>query len=193
MKKLIIIVFLLFFPCAINAYSDETTVSGLELNNSEYSDIEVYMDSSNKIYIPVKQTAKILKIPFKENHSAKEITFFTNDGKEVVINKNGIFLNGILINSHSKFKKDGIIETDEFFIDENTASKIFDSDISIDAVSLCISVTNKNCEVLPDTEIFDDIPQKTPISPKEKGKFIIFSRPVWFEYTRQCMDECGFS
>ena len=81
MKKFIVVVFFLFFPCCINAYSDETTVSGLELNKSSYSDIEVYMDSLNKIYIPVKQTAKILKIPFKENSYFK-IFQIENDMKK---------------------------------------------------------------------------------------------------------------
>ena len=170
MKKIILAAFLLFFPCCICTYSDETTVSGLELNNSDYSDIEVYMDTSNRVYVPVKQTAKILKIPFKENHSAKEITFFTSGGNEIIVSKKGVFINGNSINSMPKFKKDGIIETDEFFIDAITASKIFDSEITIDAVSLCVSVINKNLE--SSSEIISDdktTPPPKTINPKEKG------------------------
>ena len=172
MKKFIVVVFFLFFPCCINAYSDETTVSGLELNKSSYSDIEVYMDSLNKIYIPVKQTAKILKIPFKENHSAKEISFLTPNGQEALISKKGVYLNNVLINSQLRFKKDGIIETDEFFIDANTASKIFDSDIAIDSVSLCVSITSKYLESSEKTETPENLTvQKPAVVPKEKGKF----------------------
>lgn len=172
MKKFIVVVFFLFFPCCINAYSDETTVSGLELNKSSYSDIEVYMDSLNKIYIPVKQTAKILKIPFKENHSAKEISFLTPNGQEALISKKGVYLNNVLINSQLRFKKDGIIETDEFFIDANTASKIFDSDIAIDSVSLCVSITSKYLESSEKTETPENLTvQKHAVVPKEKGKF----------------------
>ena len=170
MKKIILAAFLLFFPCCICTYSDETIVSGLELNNSDYSDIEVYMDTSNRVYVPVKQTAKILKIPFKENHSAKEITFFTSGGNEIIVSKKGVFINGNSINSMPKFKKDGIIETDEFFIDAITASKIFDSEITIDAVSLCVSVINKNLE--SSSEIISDdktTPPPKTINPKEKG------------------------
>ena len=173
MWKCLFVASLLFFSCCISAYCDETTVSGLELNKSDYSDIEVYMDSSNKIYVPVKQTARILKIPFIENHSAKEIKFSVSEDKEVIVSKKGIFLNGVLIDAKPKFKKDGIIETDEFYIDENTASKIFDSNISVDAVSLCVSVMNKDLGNLPkDAESYDDsIPLKEAINPKEKGRF----------------------
>ena len=170
MKYFIIILSLLFFFCGC-VYADETTVSGMELNDYEYNDIELYMDSSNKIYIPVKQTAKILQIPYKENHSAKEITFKTHESGEVIVNKKGIFLNGILLNSSLKFKKDGIIETDEFFIDASTASKIFESEFFIDKVSLIISVKNKYLKA-PDknNEIAESLHEKVPINPKEKGK-----------------------
>ena len=171
MKYFIIIIFLLFISAGAAVYADETTVSGLELNNCVYKDIEVYMDSSNRIYIPVKQTAKILEIPFKENHSTKEITFSQHELGDVIVNKKGVYLNGVTIISNPKFKKDGIIETDEFFVDTTTASKIFDSEISADNVSLIVSVKNKyvkSSEKQDSTE--EIIPAKNPISPQEKGK-----------------------
>ena len=130
------------------------------------------MDSSNKIYVPVKQIAKILKIRFKENHSAKEITFSSSEGRTVIVNKKGVFQDGILICPKLKFKKDGILATDEFFIDEQTASKIFESTVSIDTVSLCISITNKNLEIPENTETGEThAPQKIPVKPQEKGIF----------------------
>lgn len=172
MKYFITILFLLLFLCGVSVYADETTVSGMELNDYAYNDIELYMDSAGKIYIPVKQTAKILQIPYRENHSAKEITFTTRESGSVIVNKKGVYLNGIHINSSPKFKKDGIIETDEFFIDTETASKIFDSEVSADKVSLIVSVKNKymkppeeNNSAAEDVSI-----TKTPINPKEKGK-----------------------
>ena len=171
MKKVIIIIGLLLFQSCLSAYSNETTISSLELNNTVYSDIEIYMDSLNKIYIPVKQTAKILNIPFAENHSAKVITFNTAEGNEVKVSKKGVALNSVLLSSQIKFIKNGIIETDEFFVDEQTASTIFDSTITVDSVSLCVCITNKNLETVDKAKNSEEAnPQKNPLMPKEKGK-----------------------
>ncbi len=173
MKHFFIIVFLLLFFCSpASMAAVETTVSGLELNNSDYRDIEIYMESDSKIYIPVKQIARILEIKYKENHSSKEITFLTRNNEEVLVNKKGVFIKGKEISSSPKFKRDGIIEKDEFYIDEITASKIFDSDFNIDSLSLFVSVTNK---YLKKTENSESSNEKTAeikhIQPREKGKF----------------------
>ena len=139
MKKRVILLFTLFclFNC-VYAQDNETTVSTLELNQSQDIDLEVFMDSADRILIPVKQTAKILKIKYNENHSAKEISFLTHNNAEVLINKNGVFYNSEIITQVLQFKKDGILETDEYFIDEKTASKIFESDIQIDKTTLSV-------------------------------------------------------
>ena len=170
MKKIIIFLFLILFPCICYAQSDETTITSLEVNNSDTKDIELYMDSANHAYIPVKQTARILKIPFEENHSAKEIKFKTHNRESVVIKRDGVYLNNNKLDSTVTFKRDGIIESDEFFISEKTASRIFESDIEVDAVSLCVTLNNKYLTPSSDSQSEEEIPQKETITPKGKGK-----------------------
>ena len=172
MKNFILVVFLLFYPCCLTVFSDETTVSGVVLNNSVYNDIEVYMDSENRVFVPVKQTARILKIPLKENHSAKEITFTNFGGSRITVNKKGVFLNEKLLQAQTKFKKDGIIEIDEYYILQDTASKIFLSEVGVDTMSLCVNIQSKYIEI-PEksTKTEDEAPVKNPLKPKEKGNF----------------------
>ena len=97
MKFLLTILLLLCCVCGAYAQSESSTVSSLVLNESEYCDIEVFMDSSNRVFIPVKQTSKILEIPVTINHSSKEIRFLTYSGKEVLVSKEGVFMNGVKI------------------------------------------------------------------------------------------------
>ena len=94
MKILISLFLLLCCVCCAYAGQTSVTVSSLILNESEYYDIEVFMDSSNRVLIPVKQTSKLLAIPLTINHSSKEVVFSTYSGAEVLISKAGVFMNG---------------------------------------------------------------------------------------------------
>ena len=61
MKFLLTILLLLCCVCGAYAQSESSTVSSLVLNESEYCDIEVFMDSSNRVFIPVKHIVSLVK------------------------------------------------------------------------------------------------------------------------------------
>ena len=170
MKFLLTILLLLCCVCGAYAQSESSTVSSLVLNESEYCDIEVFMDSSNRVFVPVKQTSKILEIPVTINHSSKEIRFLTYSGKEVLVSKEGVFMNGVKILSSPIFQKEGILGSDEYFIDKTTASKIFESDVDVDSNSLSVRVENKHLITLTGKGGESVEEQKEILKPKPKGR-----------------------
>ena len=164
-----IFMILLIFFCINPVFAQtNTTISNLELNVSCNYDIEIFMDANNKIFVPVKQIAKILEKDFTQNHSKKEITLNTNNGN-IIINKNGVFLKNNKISSKVYFSKEGIIEPDEFYIDDVAASKIFNSKISTDNTTLFVYVQNEDIITIAENKEFTPT-QKEPIQPKQKGK-----------------------
>ena len=164
-----IFMILLIFFCINPVFAQtNTTISNLELNVSCNYDIEIFMDTNNKIFVPVKQIAKILEKDFTQNHSKKEITLNTNNGN-IIINKNGVFLKNNKISSKVYFSKEGIIEPDEFYIDDVAASKIFNSKISTDNTTLFVYVQNEDIITIAENKEFTPT-QKEPIQPKQKGK-----------------------
>ena len=93
MKIFILLVFLILGgACCAFSQTASTTVTSMTVNEAESYDLEVYMDSSNNIFLPVKQIAKIFNIPISMNHSQKEIIFCNFEEKKVRINRAGAFV-----------------------------------------------------------------------------------------------------
>ncbi len=172
MKYLILLV-LLFFSSFCQAFPQtiSTTVTSILINNSDYHDIEVLMTSDNKIYLPVKQTAKIFSLQLNINHSQKEVTFSNFECENITVNKNGIFINEQKLNNSFKFQKDGIIEVNEFYIDKETADKIFNSEFTVDPGSLCVQVKNNYIiKAESDDAKENTTDEKNILHPQKKGK-----------------------
>ena len=171
MKIFILLVFLILGgACCAFSQTASTTVTSMTVNEAESYDLEVYMDSSNNIFLPVKQIAKIFNIPISMNHSQKEIIFCNFEEKTVRINRAGTFVDDNKQQASVFFQKNGIIEPDEFYIDKQTASFIFNSDFNIDESSLVVSVVNKYIVKNVENSQEDEAPEKEILQPKEKGK-----------------------
>ncbi len=173
MKYLILLILLLFSSfCQAFPQTMSKTVTSIQINNSYYHDIEVLMTSNNKIYLPIKQTAKILGLTLNINHSQKEVTFSNFESENIVVNKSGVFFNKHKLNCSLEFQKDGIIEANEFYIDKESADKIFNSEFNIDSESLCVDVQNKYIiKTESSTSEEGSYDEKDILQPKEKGKF----------------------
>ena len=170
MKKfLLFIIFFMVGNCCAFSQTPSTTVTSITVNDTDLYDIEVYMDNKSNIYIPVKQTAKIFNIPVSVNHSQKELTFSNYEGKNILVNKNGVFYKDGNQISQSRFQKDGIIEIDEFYIPPDTASIIFNSVFDINKNSLMVSVTNKYIEKTV-SESAGEKDEPEILQPRQKGK-----------------------
>lgn len=169
MKKYVfILVFIALFFASNKVFAlDEnvTTVGVLLLNGIEEYDIELLLYDS-KIYLPIKQLAKICEVPIEINHSTKEIKL-----KNANFNKKGIFLNGVLLDNSIKFQKNGIITNDEYYIKEESAKKIFNLNIKTDLSNLSVSVEDKNLIKLDLSEDNKETKEKEVyIEPRKKGK-----------------------
>ena len=96
--------------CCAFSQTPSTTVTSITVNDTDLYDIEVYMDNKSNIYIPVKQTAKIFNIPVSVNHSQKELTFSNYEGKNILVNKNGVFYK----DGNPDFKKTALLKLMNF-------------------------------------------------------------------------------
>lgn len=169
--KFFILLVLLFLNsfCCVFAQNEQTTITSLELNGSNYYDIEIMMLTDSKIYLPVKQIAKIFNLPVEVNHSQKDLSFSNFEGENIYVSKFGIFLNNNILSDSLKFQKEGIIEINEFYIDKNTADRIFNSEFTIDNSTLYIKAQNKYI-IKKNAELADEeIQEKNILMPKEKG------------------------
>ena len=185
--KFFILLMLLFLTgfCCVFAQNEQTTITFLEVNNTDYYDIEVMMLSDDKIYLPVKQIAKKINLPVEVNHSQKELTFSNFEGENILINKSGIFLNNTFISGSLNFQKEGIIEINEFYIDKGIAERIFNSEFTIDSSTLCVKVQNKYIIKKTTETVQEEAEEKNILQPKEKGRLSFYT----FEVSNSMMND----
>src|SRR5574344_894225 len=125
MKKFII--FALIFLCfAGKTYATENIITTFSINNEEESDIEIVINK-NKIYLPCKFLLTYFKIPFKENHAQKTLTFFNSTIKQ---GNETFFIKNCLTGAQN-----------EFFIPTETFNKLTGKNITANNKDLTVYVT----------------------------------------------------
>ena len=118
---------------ALPVFAVDSTVTYININNKAYQDVEIAITEKAEILVPFKQLADIFNIPYNANRVDKQIGFKTFDGKEGVINQNGVFIQDYPItNKKPVFIKQGIMDGvfNEAYIPSDAASKIFGAKIS---------------------------------------------------------------
>lgn len=139
---IVLFVFVFIFITPVFAKDFETTVSILEVNNTDFYDIELLLTKNGKIFIPFKQISELFEIKPITNHSTHDITF-EYDGKKVKISTNGIVFDGKNISKKQNFylKKGLMAEVkDEIFCSSEDLEKIFKTKIETDEENLSVSV-----------------------------------------------------
>ncbi|MCQ2754525.1 MAG: hypothetical protein MJ231_05700, partial [bacterium] len=164
------------------ALASQSTISYVNVNDRAYQDIEIVITDDSKILVPFKQLADIFKIQYTANRVDKMISFKTHDGKDGVINLNGVFVEDYpLTKTPAIFLTQGIMEGifNEAYISADVAEKIFDVKIETDFENLAIKATvNRDIPLLASNNLLtaDD---KGPhayqdvISPKKPGKITL--------------------
>lgn len=125
---------------ALPSFAIDSTISYVNINDLAYQDVEIVIDN-NKILVPFKQLADIFEIKYTANRADKQIDFITIDGKNGVINQNGIFIGDAAVWSEKPiFIARGIIENvfNEAYIPAEIASEIMGVDIDTDYESLTL-------------------------------------------------------
>ena len=180
-KKSLIIAFTGML-CALPVFAVDSTVSYININNKAYQDVEIAITEKSEILVPFKQLADLFNIQYNANRVDKQIGFKTFDGKEGVINQNGIFIQDYKISDEKPvFMGQGIMDGvfNEAYITASSASKIFGAKVFANFEDLTLSAEverdipllhNLNNTIADDKgpHAYQDI-----VAPKKAGKITL--------------------
>lgn len=122
--------------------ADESTVSYITINNMAYEDVEIVVTDKAEILVPFKQLADIFNIQYSANRVDKMISFKTHDGKEGMVNTNGVFVQDYPITKRKPvFINQGIMDGvfNEAYIPADAASKIMGIKLDTDFENLTLT------------------------------------------------------
>ena len=120
----------------------DSTISYININNKVFEDVELVVSDGAQILVPFKQLANIFEITYSANRVDKVIGFVTFDGKNGVINTQGVFINNVNIQKKKPiFLQQGIMDSvmNEAFIDASSAEQIFGIKLNTDYSNITIS------------------------------------------------------
>lgn len=122
--------------------ADESTVSYITINNLAYEDVEIVVTDKAEILVPFKQLADIFNIQYSANRVDKMISFKTHDGKEGMVNTNGVFVQDYPVSKRpTVFVSQGIMDGvfNEAYITAEAASKIMGIKLDTDFENLTLT------------------------------------------------------
>lgn len=162
---------------ALPVFAVDSTVTYININNKAYQDVEIAITDNAEILIPFKQLADIFNIPYNANRVDKQIGFKTFDGKEGVINQNGVFVQDYAIsNKKPVFLRQGIMDGvfNEAYITPDAASKIFGAKINGNYEDLTLTAqVERDIPLLhkPENQADDKSPKayQDVVAPKKPG------------------------
>ena len=167
--------------CALPVFAIDSTVSFININNRAYQDVEIVITDKSEILVPFKQLADLFNIQYNANRVDKQIGFKTFDGKEGVINQNGIFIQDYKISDEKPvFMGQGIMDGvfNEAYIKTSTASKLFNVKLDANFEDLTINAeVKRDIPILHTNNIVEN--DKTPkayqdiVLPKKPGKITL--------------------
>ncbi len=136
--------------------ANDSTISYVSINDKVYYDVELMITDKSEILIPFKQFADLFEIEYSANRVDKHIQFKTLDGKDGVINQNGVFVQDMKIQKNKPiFLQQGIMDNifNEAYIEASTANKIFGANIEPDFSSITVSASvDRNLKALKDSK-----------------------------------------
>lgn len=140
-KKNLIIAAMAGTMClTLPTFAIDSTISYVDINNLAYQDVEIVLDK-NKILVPFKQLADVFEIKYTADRTNKQIGFVTFDGKQGVINQNGVFVNDAPIWSEKPvFIAHGIMENvfNEAYLPAEVVSEIMGISLDTDYETLTL-------------------------------------------------------
>lgn len=163
---------------ALPSFAIDSTISYVNINDLAYQDIEIVIDN-NKILVPFKQLADIFEIKYTANRADKQIDFVTFDGKQGVINQNGVFINDTAIwSADIPFIGKGIMEGvfNEAYVPPEIASTVMGVNLDTDFETLTlIAKVDRDLQVIRNANPYDVEDENTPkayqdvVAPKKSG------------------------
>lgn len=127
---------------ALPAFALDSTISYITINGMAYQDVEIVLTEQAKILVPFKQLSDLFNIQYTANRVDKFIGFKTFDGKDGVINPNGVFVQDMPISKQKTvFITQGIMDGvfNEAYITPEAASAIMGVKLDSDYANLTIS------------------------------------------------------
>ena len=164
-------------------FAVDSTISYVTINNRAYRDVEIVITEKAEILVPFKQLADIFNIQYNANRVDKIIGFKTLDGKEGVINLNGVFVEDYpLTTRKTVFVGQGIMDGvfNEAYIPASVAAKIMGIKLETDFETLTISAeVERDIPILHNLDNVLEAENKGPrahqdiIAPKKAGKITL--------------------
>lgn len=168
---------------ALPAFALDSTISYVNINDRAYQDIEIVITDNAQILVPFKQLADLFEIPYTANRIDKFISFKTFDGKEGMINQNGVFVQDYPVSKQrTVFISQGIMDGvfNEAYITSEAASKIMGVKLETDFETLSISAeVSRDIALLKNLNNIVSAEDKGPhayqdvIAPKKPGKITL--------------------
>lgn len=168
---------------ALPAFALDSTISYITINGMAYQDVEIVLTEQAKILVPFKQLADLFNIQYTANRVDKFINFKTFDGKEGVINQNGVFVQDMPISKQKTvFISQGIMDGvfNEAYITAEAASAIMGVKLDSDYENLTISAeVTRDIPLLHNLDNVLAAEDKGPhayqdvVAPKKPGKITL--------------------
>lgn len=150
---------------ALPANALDSTISYVSINGMAYRDVEIVITDRSEILVPFKQLADLFNIQYNANRVDKFISFKTFDGKDGIINQNGVFVQDYPVSKQAAiFVSQGIMDGvfNEAYITAESASLIMGVKLNPDFETLAISA-----EVTRDIPILHNLDNE--IAAEDKG------------------------
>lgn len=168
---------------ALPAFALDSTISYITINGMAYQDVEIVLTEQAKILVPFKQLADLFNIQYTANRVDKYIGFKTFDGKDGVINQNGVFVQDLPISKQKTvFVTQGIMDGvfNEAYITPEAASAIMGVKLDSDYANLTISAeVTRDIPLLHNLDNVLAAEDKGPhayqdvVAPKKPGKITL--------------------
>lgn len=181
-KKNLIIAFAGMCLC-LPAFAVDSTISYVNINNMAYEDVEIVVTENSEILVPFKQLAKIFNIQYDANRVDKMISFKTVDGKDGVLNQNGVFVQDYPITKRAPiFVAQGIMDGNfnEAYVTADVISKIMGVKLDTNFENLTINAqVERDIPILHNTNNVLNADDGSPrahqdvVAPKKAGKITL--------------------
>ncbi len=168
---------------ALPAFALDSTISYITINGMAYQDVEIVLTEQAEILVPFKQLADLFNIQYTANRVDKYIGFKTFDGKEGVVNQNGVFVQDMLVSKQKTvFISQGIMDGvfNEAYITADAASVIMGIKLDTDYENLTISAeVTRDIPILHNLDNVLAAEDKGPhayqdvVAPKKAGKITL--------------------
>lgn len=168
---------------ALPAFALDSTISYITINGMAYQDVEIVLTEQAKILVPFKQLADLFNIQYTANRVDKYIGFKTFDGKEGVVNQNGVFVQDMPVSKQKTvFISQGIMDGvfNEAYITADAASAIMGIKLDTDYENLTISAeVTRDVPILHNLDNVLAAEDKGPhayqdvVAPKKAGKITL--------------------